>query len=116
MPAEFTELRRNGMKAYRGLYNARYTYVRNHDGPWLLYDNEKDPYQMSNLAGISEYSDIQAQLELCLQRRLKKLGDTFLESRAYLERDGLSHYGEVNAPCKRIWRDPWREWQLTTAP
>ena len=63
MPAEFTELLRNGLHAYRGLRTVRHTYVRTHEGPWLLYDNERDPYQMSNRLGDPEYVDVQAELE-----------------------------------------------------
>jgi arylsulfatase A-like enzyme len=36
-------------KAYRGIRTPRYTYVRDSDGQWLLYDNVSDPYQMQNL-------------------------------------------------------------------
>lgn len=107
MPAEFTELNRNGMKAYRGLRTGRYTYVRNLDGPWLLYDNETDPYQMKNLVGNSECADLQEGLEFLLQKRLEEVGDEFLDGWTYLERDGLTHYREVNGECKQPWRNPW---------
>jgi len=108
MPAEFTELNRNGMKAYRGLRTGRYTYVRNLDGPWLLYDNETDPYQMKNLIGDAGFADLQEELECLLQKRLEEVGDEFLDGWAYLERDGLTHYREVNGECSRPWRDPWK--------
>ena len=108
MPAEFHELLMNGMKAYRGLRTIRYTYVRNLDGPWLLYDNESDPYQMNNLIGNPRCADLQAQLESRLQQRLDERRDEFADARTYLERDGLTHYREVNTECKRKWRDPWK--------
>ncbi len=107
MPAEFTELRDTGMKAYRGLRTARHTYVRNLDGPWLLYDNQTDPYQMRNLINQPAHAHIQAQLEAQLQSRLQSLGDEFLDGRLYLERAHLTHYREVNSPLKRQWQDPW---------
>lgn len=108
MPAEFSELRKNGMKAYRGLRTLRYTYVRNSDGPWLLYDNENDPYQMTNLVGRPQHADTQRDLESRLQKRLAESGDEFLEGRMYLERDGLTHYKETQIPCIRQWVDPWQ--------
>ena len=108
VPAEFHELRLNGMKAYRGLRTRRHTYVRNLDGPWLLYDNETDPYQMSNLAGRPEYADLQTRLDSRLQQRLHGHGDRFLDGWTYLARDGLTHYREVNDECRRAWQDPWR--------
>jgi arylsulfatase A-like enzyme len=53
-----------GGKPYRGLRTARFTYVRDANGPWLLYDNEHDPLQMSNLVnrsfdGVAELLDEQ---------------------------------------------------------
>ena len=107
MPAAFHELRLNGMKAYRGLRTARYTYVRATDGPWLLYDNQADPYQMCNLIGREEHAQLQVDLERQLQERLDALGDEFLDGEAYLERDGLSHYYEANDTCINQWSDPW---------
>jgi len=107
MPAAFHELRLNGMKAYRGRRTARYTYVRDLDGPWLLYDNEADPYQMCNLIHSKEHAGLQADLERTLQARLDALGDEFLDGRSYLQRDGLDHYSEANDPCINLWSDPW---------
>ena len=107
LPAEFTEVRKRGMKAYRGLRAVRYTYVRTTDGPWLLYDNETDPYQKNNLIGSPTHAHIQKELESLLQSRLASQGDQFLDGRQYLEQDGLTHYQEVNNPCQPIWKDPW---------
>ncbi len=108
MPCEFTELIRNGMRAYRGLRTVRHTYVRNTDGPWLLYDNVADPYQKRNLIGRAENAELQADLERRLQERLDDLGDEFLDSQTYLERAGLTHYKEaLNVERLRVWTDPW---------
>ena len=41
--------RARGGREYRGIRTRRYTYVRDLEGPWLLYDNEPDPYQLDNL-------------------------------------------------------------------
>jgi arylsulfatase A-like enzyme len=107
MPAEFHELRITGMRAYRGLRTVRYTYVRNLDGPWLLYDNEADPYQMNNLINSPEHAELQAALEGRLQARLDELGDEFLDGWEYLRRDRLDHYYEPNDACSQPWSDPW---------
>jgi arylsulfatase A-like enzyme len=53
LPVPFGEARRTGIAEYRGLRTERYTYVRSIHGPWLLYDNQTDPYQMHNLCGRS---------------------------------------------------------------
>lgn len=107
MPAAFTEILINGMQVYRGLRSPRYTYVRNLNGPWLLYDHQADPYQMNNLVG--DHARLVADLDGQLQARLERMGDEFLPGKVYLERAGLSHYREVNMPVQRVWRDPWRE-------
>ncbi len=39
-----------GGKEYRGVRTKRYTYVKDLSGPWLLFDNRKDPFQLHNLA------------------------------------------------------------------
>ncbi len=107
MAAEFTEIRFNGMRAYRGLRTDRYTYVRDLDGPWLLFDNRADPFQMTNLIGRHEHAALQHMMEDRLQARLTELSDEFLPGQVYLERANLSHYREVTLPLKRRWVDPW---------
>jgi arylsulfatase A-like enzyme len=107
MAAEFARLNQAGMKAYRGLRNRNHTYVRNRDGPWLLFDNRADPYQMRNLVNRPEHAERRARLDRRLQERLDAMGDTFADSRTLLERAGLAHYGEANAKCRKKWTDPW---------
>ncbi|NKQ36597.1 MAG: sulfatase [Chloroflexi bacterium] len=99
------ELLINEIQPYRGLRTMRYTYVRNLDGPWLLYDNDTDPYQMRNLIDDPAQKTLLTELESRLQQRLDELGDEFLDGRIYLERDGLTHYREVNkAEVEKVWR------------
>ncbi len=69
--------RAKGGREYRGLRTARHTYVRTFDGPWLLYDNILDPYQIRNLVSLPEYQDLLTQLEAFLDRKLKEAGDDF---------------------------------------
>jgi arylsulfatase A-like enzyme len=107
MAAEFTEILQNGMRAYRGLRTPRYTYVRTREAPWLLYDNETDPYQKHNLIADPAAAPIREELEQRLQSRLSSLGDEFEEGWTLLERAGLTHYREVTMKAERLWRDPW---------
>ncbi len=74
-----------GGREYRGLRTERYTYVRDRNGPWLLYDNEKDPYQIDNLCGKEEYRKTQDELESYLNRMLEQRGDEFLPGEAYID-------------------------------
>jgi arylsulfatase A-like enzyme len=80
----------HGGKAFRGIRTSRYTYVRASDGPWLLYDNEADPYQMTNLVGMAEHAGLQKELEAKLQSKLDQTGDHFLPKEQYLGKWGYS--------------------------
>jgi arylsulfatase A-like enzyme len=78
--------RRKGGKEYRGVRTTRYTYVRDLAGPWLLFDNEIDPYQQQNLVGQPAQASLQAELETLLQRKLRERGDEFLPGPDYVAR------------------------------
>jgi arylsulfatase A-like enzyme len=77
-----------GGREYRGVRTSRYTYVRTLDGPWLLFDNEEDPYQQRNLANTPAAADLQAELEAVLSRLLAQTGDRFEPAEAYIQRWG----------------------------
>jgi arylsulfatase A-like enzyme len=112
LPAPITEARRHGFAEYRGLRSERYTYVRSIHGPWLLYDNQADPYQMHNLCGRGEHKELQADLDRALEARLRRLHDDFLPAREYLRRAGLEHYRETQVPVGHV-RSPWGDWEST---
>ena len=75
-----------GGHEYRGIRTPRYTYCRSLAGPWLLYDNDADPYQLQNLIDDPAYGEIQAELESLLERELDAIGDEFLYGMAYINR------------------------------
>lgn len=75
-----------GGKEYRGIRTPYYTYVRDLTSPWLLFDNVSDPYQMSNLAGNPDYSDLQAHLDNLLMQHLKATNDKFLPGLFYMKK------------------------------
>ena len=76
----------NNGREYRGIRTERYTYAKDLKGPWLLYDNEQDPYQLNNLVNRPEYALIQKDLEAELSRLLKKTGDEFREADYYMKK------------------------------
>ena len=78
--------RPKGGREYRGVRTMRYTYVRSLDGPWLLYDNQKDPFQQHNIAGETGNAEVRAELESLLQAKLKKYQDAFLPGQDYLKK------------------------------
>jgi len=84
---QWNRVEHNG-REYRGLRTQRYTYTRDLNGPWLLFDNEKDPYQMTNLVNHAEYIDLQSNLNDLLTERLKENGDKFLPGMEYIKKWG----------------------------
>ena len=107
-----TEARRYGFAEYRGLRTGRYTYVRSIRGPWLLYDNERDPFQMHNLCNRSEHRDLRSRLDRALDATLRQRKDEFLPAAEYVRRAGVGHYQEVNVPVGRH-PSPWGDWDST---
>ena len=77
-------------REYRAIRTSRYTYVRDLKGPWLLYDDETDRYQMHNLVNQPETAALQKELEAKLQAELKKRGDEFRDGQYYIDLWGFN--------------------------
>ena len=94
---------------WRGIRTGGHTYVRNLDGPWLLYDNREDPCQMRNLAGREEHAALQRRLDEHLENEMVRRGDALLPAEHYLERFGyevnevgaIPHDNAVRPPDRR---------------
>jgi len=80
--------RGNGGREYRGVRTRRHTYARTLDGPWLLFDNEADPYQLHNLVNDPAHTATQRELEARLQRLLDARDDKFEPGDVYIKRWG----------------------------
>ncbi len=76
-------------KEFRGIRTARYTYVRSLEGPWLLFDNLTDPYQLKNLVNLKEYQTLQNELDDKLKMKLAILKDEFQPRAYYLKKWGF---------------------------
>ena len=88
-PAPFGQWNRNlGGREYRAVHTSRYMYVRDLNGPWLLFDNEQDPYQEKNLVGTPDAAKVQAELDALLQKKLKAAGDEFRPAAEYIAKWG----------------------------
>ena len=68
---------------YRAVRTSSYTYVKSPGGPSMLFDNNKDPYQMDNLVNKPEYTGIQKELETMLKQELLRIGETSVNPRDY---------------------------------
>ena len=84
---------------YRGIRTARYSYVRRLDGPWLLFDNQTDPLQQTNLINAAAYSSLQHQRNAQLADKLKVIHDDFRPREFYIKKwnynDSLGPNGAV---------------------
>ncbi|MHC4085753.1 MAG: sulfatase family protein [Planctomycetota bacterium] len=88
-PSPFGQWTRDrGGREYRGIRTSQYTYVRDLNGPWLLYDNKKDPYQLNNLCNKPEHSELQKKMEAVLSKKLKQTNDEFLPGPEYIKKWG----------------------------
>lgn len=80
--------RARGGREYRGIRTPRYTYVRDLNGPWLLFDNAKDPWQTNNLAGQPKAARLQRRLQAQLQSKLSAAQDVFDPADTYIRKWG----------------------------
>lgn len=92
-----------GGREYRGVRTKRYTYVKDLNGPWLLFDNKSDPFQLNNLVENSAYQKIKQELEIKLTTLLAKTNDTFRPGIEYtqkwgyfLDKTGTAPYVKIN--------------------
>ena len=68
----------NAATPWRGVRTKTHTYARLADGgPWILYDNKSDPYQMKNLVSDPAHATLREELEAKMQSLLKKAHDPF---------------------------------------
>ncbi|MCX6894917.1 MAG: sulfatase [Verrucomicrobia bacterium] len=90
--------RQRGGKEYRGIRTLRYTYTRDLAGPWLLFDDVRDPYQLTNLVGRAEFAKLQAELDATLKRKLAAAHDEFLPAADYIKKWGYQVDATGTAP------------------
>lgn len=67
----------NGNGAWRGVRTKRYTYARKSDSkqPWMLFDNNKDPFQLKNLVDDPAWADLRKKLDKKTDELLAEAGD-----------------------------------------
>lgn len=84
-----------GFQAWRGVRTKRYTYaVTASDQNWLLFDNEKDPYQKKNVVNDPDYAEVKKQLWNLLDSYIKK-HDALISGEEYVMQSGqLEEFNE----------------------
>ena len=78
--------RKVGGKEFRGLRSKKFTYVSDLNGPWLFFDNERDPYQEDNLVSNPNYKELMEIFDNQLKNRLAADGDEFLPGLQYVKK------------------------------
>ena len=62
---------------WRAVRTRRFLYARTEAEPWLLYDLEKDSYEMTNLVKDSRMAAVQGEMERQLREWMEKAGDSW---------------------------------------
>ena len=72
---------------WRALRNKQYTYAKYRvDGMELLFDHEKDPYQMTNLIDDPAYAEVRDSMRAQMAAEMARINDTF-EPASYYEKN-----------------------------
>lgn len=113
-PSPFGQWSRlQGGREYRGLRTTRYTYCRDLNGPWLLYDNNEDPLQMTNLVGDPDFRDLEREMNDRLTTQLEETGDKFLPGPELIRRCGYA----VDPETETVdYRQPFNPANTTRSP
>jgi arylsulfatase A-like enzyme len=83
---EYVEEHRDSHKSippWRAVRTARYSYAITRDGPWLLFDLEDDPYELTNRVGDAEYAETRGNLHRRLVAHLRAIEDPFERMHAH---------------------------------
>lgn len=72
---------------WRGIRCRRYMYARFKDRPWLLYDLERDPHQMRNLADERSARSVLTEMERRLSAWMRRTGDSWDYNWSHLVED-----------------------------
>jgi arylsulfatase A-like enzyme len=64
-------------EGWRGVRTRRHMYARYRSRPWVLYDIQRDPDQLNNLAGKPEAAALQKEMEKRLAAWMQKTGDSW---------------------------------------
>lgn len=74
---------------WRGVRTGRFLYARTEQGPWLLYDLERDPFERKNLAEAPDAAELRQRMETLLASWMKRTGDSWsYNSSALVEDEG----------------------------
>ena len=111
MPAWFRD------PEWRGVVTGEHTYIASREGPWLLYDDAADPFQLRNLVADPASKGVVAELHAMVQDWLAQTNDPFDTSEQIADRLCPGHVNCVlpNPPLEEAIRLGQRERMLQRA-
>ena len=74
------------------------------NGPWVLYDNVGDPYQLRNLSREPAAQSLRDELEAFLQSWMNRFDDPLLPAGELLARQGLTEAWAAREAHFHPWR------------
>ena len=77
----YTKTETGEFAPWRGLRSKEYKYAEFKDKPWLLYDLEKDPYEMHNLVDDLRQQNLIRLLHGTVKQEMERTGDKWEEMR-----------------------------------
>jgi len=97
---------------WRGIRTAHYMYATFRDKPWVLYDLERDPYEMNNLVATSLREDLHRRLQGWMARTgdswdfdwsypVEDAGRLYKDKTFYAVGDYLATIGAASQPPKK---------------
>jgi len=75
----YTKTESNEHGPWRGIRTRRWKYARFEDKPWVLYDLERDPFELNNLAASAEHAKQRARFDRMIASHMRRTGDTWVE-------------------------------------
>ncbi len=78
-----------GITPWRGIKTNHCTYARAVEGPWVLYDDVADPYQLENLADDPSLVDVRNRLDEELDMQMARFNDRIITSDEALDEYGI---------------------------
>lgn len=77
-------------REYRGIRTVTHTYVVDKNGPWFLFDNAVDPYQLNNLISDPGSFELAADLDDRLRQLMLERNDPFLDGNTLVQNYGYT--------------------------
>lgn len=78
---------------WRGIVTDRYTYARYENAPWVLFDQQRDPWQMTNLAADPASAKLRTELDAQLAALMAEKRDAWSFNHPEFVEEGAQLYG-----------------------